>query len=275
MFAPKAAVLATPAAFFEWCLQTAPAEIPFRVNYPQYSERANSSEYLWRTYNRRLADIIALVRPGLRVLEIGCGIGADLHWIAMQGAHVTGIDVKSEWVDAARKLTEHVKASFGRDDLNVDLRRINLLALANDEYDLIYMKDTFHHLEPRDKVIAKIVSLLAPGGSVIIVEPNAWNPAIQYQMFRIRGLKTVIEKIDRATGEHFIYGNERLISGPAIARGFAAHGIKGTSRYIRLVPTALTSSAALVSLATLLESPSIEPLLAPLCIHSVYCGSKK
>jgi len=272
----NAAVLNSPAAFFEWCMRSAdPAAIPFRTNYPQYFALTDSASYLWRTYDRRLSDIVAFVRPGLRVLEIGCGIGADLHWLALKGAHVTGIDVKSEWTDAARKLTDHVRSSFGPIDLNVEIKRINLLDLPPDQYDLIYMKDTFHHLEPRDKIVAKIASLLAPGGKVVIVEPNAWNPAIQYKMFRIRGFNTIVEKIDKATGEHFIYGNERLVTAGSIARGFEAHGVKGTSRLFRLLPTALASKSALVSIANILETLRIEPLLVPPWIHSVFCGSKK
>lgn len=271
---PEAAILTTPSAFFEWCLKTSPDEIPFRSNYPQYYALMNSADYLWRTYDRRLSDITTLVRPGLRVLEIGCGIGADLHWLALKGANVTGIDVKSEWTDAARKLTDHVRRSFDQDDLSVDIRRVNLLDLPRDQYDLIYMKDTFHHLEPRDKIVAKIATLLAPGGKVVIVEPNAWNPAIQYKMFRIRGFNTIIEKIDKATGEHFVYGNERLVSGGSIAHSFEAHGVKGSSRLFRLIPTALASRPALVGVANLLETLRIEPLLVPLCIHSVYCGTK-
>jgi len=141
-------------------------------------------------------------------------------------------------------------------------------------YDLIYMKDTFHHLEPRDRIVAKIASLLAPGGKVVIIEPNAWNPAIQYKMFLIRGFNTIIEKIDKATGEHFIYGNERLVSGGSIAQSFETYGVKGGSRLFRLVPTALASKSAVVGFANLLETLRIEPLLVPMCIHSVYCGTK-
>src|SRR5690348_16145732 len=82
--------LASPAAFFRWCLRSVDQdEIPFRDNYPQYFTAPDSVFYLWRTYDRRLSEVIELVRPGLRVLEIGCGIGSDLHWLALRGAKVT------------------------------------------------------------------------------------------------------------------------------------------------------------------------------------------
>jgi 2-polyprenyl-3-methyl-5-hydroxy-6-metoxy-1,4-benzoquinol methylase len=263
--------LASPAAFFEWCLHSVDQDkIPFRANYPQYF--SSSAAYLWRAYDRRLADVVALVRPGLRVLEIGCGVGSDLHWLALRGADVTGIDVKSEWTDAARELTQHVREKIG--PVSVRIERINLLDLPDAQYDLIYMKDTFHHLEPRDQIVAKIASLLAPGGKIVIVEPNAWNPAIQYKMFRIRGFRTIIDKVDKATGERFIYGNERLVTGGAIASAFARYGVKGSSRLFRLVPTALASNSLFVGVANLLEKLRIESLLVPACIHSVYSGTK-
>jgi 2-polyprenyl-3-methyl-5-hydroxy-6-metoxy-1,4-benzoquinol methylase len=268
-----AKALASPAAFFAWCLHSVNQDqIPFRANYPQYYSAPDTASYLWRTYDRRLSEVIALVRPGLRVLEIGCGIGSDLHWLALRGARVAGIDVKSEWTEAAKELTKHVRATLG--PVSVEIRRVNLLDMPNEQYDLIYMKDTFHHLEPREQIVQKIVSLLAPGGKVVIVEPNAWNPAIQFKMFRIRGFKTIIDKVDKATGEHFVYGNERLVTGPVISRTFARHGVQGAVRVFRLVPTSLACSRPIVWSANLLERLRLEPLLAPFCIHAVYCGSK-
>lgn len=265
--------LVSPSAFFAWCLHSVDQDqIPFRANYPQYFQASGSSDYLWRTYDRRLSDVIGLVRPGLRVLEIGCGIGSDLHWLALHGARVTGIDVKSEWTTAAKLLTKHVSARIA--PVEVDIQRINLLDLPDAQYDLIYMKDTFHHLEPRDEIVAKIARLLAPGGSLVIVEPNAWNPLIQWKMFRIRGFRTIIDKTDKATGERFVYGNERLVTGGAIVRSFARHGVKGTSRLFRLVPTALASNRWIVGAADLLESVRIEAGLIPVCIHCVYRGTK-
>jgi 2-polyprenyl-3-methyl-5-hydroxy-6-metoxy-1,4-benzoquinol methylase len=269
----EATALTSPAAFFAWCLHSVDqVQIPFRANYPQYFAASEATSYLWRTYDRRLREVIEVVRPGLRVLEIGCGIGADLHWLALHGAKVTGIDVKSEWTDAAQLLTKHVCTTLA--PVTVDIRRINLLDLPDAQYDLIYMKDTFHHLEPRDRIVAKIASLLASGGKVVIVEPNAWNPAIQFKMFRIRGFNTIVNKIDKATGERFVYGNERLVSGLSIARSFARHGIRGSSRLFRLLPTALASNSFLVGFANLIEKLHVEPLLVPICIHSVYCGTR-
>jgi SAM-dependent methyltransferase len=207
----------------------------------------------------------------MRVLEVGCGIGADLHWLALRGAHVVGIDVKSEWTSAAQKLSRHVAEQLSA--VEVDVRRTNLLDMApSEQFDLIYMKDTFHHLEPRRQIVAKLASLLAPGGSVVIVEPNALNPLIQLKMFRIRGFNTIVDKLDKATGEWFVYGNERLVCGRIITRLFREAGIEGSTRLFRLVPTAL-ADGPIVRLARGAERLGLEAFLAPACIHCVYRGS--
>lgn len=263
----------SPGRFFEWCMRHADrTDVPFRTNYPQYFASSGRAEYLWRSYDRRLVDVIPFARPGVRVLEIGCGIGADLHWFALRGSEATGIDVKSEWTAAAQRLTRIVREHFG--EVAIDIRRTNLLDLGHEEFDLIYMKDTFHHLEPRDAVVSKIAALLAPGGKIVIVEPNAWNPMIQYKMFSIRGFRTIIEKIDSATGEHFIYGNERLLTGGKIERLFKGSGIDGKSRRFRLLPTALATKVSLARTAQALESIGADSILAPLAIHCVYVGNK-
>lgn len=261
----NATAFPTPATFFRWCVETIddPA-IPFRQNYPQYAA-ASSSSYLWETYDRRLADIIQMTRPGLRVLEVGCGIGSDLCWLALHGARVTGIDVKSEWVAAAAKLSSRVS-------LKLDLRRINLLDMPAAQFDLIYMKDTFHHLEPREAAVEKLASMLAPGGAIVIVEPNALNPFIQLKMFSIRGFNTIITKTDTATGEPFTYGNERLVRGSTIARLFRKAGVDGKAHLFRLVPTALAQNSLIVKAARTIERRGLDAILVPVCIHCVYKG---
>lgn len=49
-----------------------------------------------------LADMIAL-RPGMRVLDVGCGTGRFSELFARRGAHVTGLDKSKTMLDGARK----------------------------------------------------------------------------------------------------------------------------------------------------------------------------
>lgn len=266
-----------PSDLFRWCLENAThrsGPMAYREVFPQYHINHEADGYLWRQYDRRLSDLIAAMRPGLRVLEVGCGFGHDLCWTAIHGAKATGIDVKSDMVSMSTQLKKRLETEFGY-ELDVEIVGANLLDFDRDgSFDFIYMKDTLHHLEPRQEIVPKLAALLAPGGRLLIVEPNAWNPMIQYKMFRIRGFKTIIELTDAETGKHFIYGNERLLTGGTMTRLFAAAGLKGSTHSFRLIPSSLSTNRRLTALADRIEAANIERLLPLAPIHTVYCGIK-
>jgi cyclopropane fatty-acyl-phospholipid synthase-like methyltransferase len=46
------------------------------------------------------------IRPGMHVLDLGCGVGGASRYIAVNGScRVTGIDLTPEYVEVARELT--------------------------------------------------------------------------------------------------------------------------------------------------------------------------
>jgi 2-polyprenyl-3-methyl-5-hydroxy-6-metoxy-1,4-benzoquinol methylase len=265
--------LATPSAFFAWCLKNIRDEqIPFG-HYGHYMPDRASAAYLARSYDERMADVAALLRPGLRALEIGPGIGIDLHWAALQGVAVVGAEFDRGCVAAAHRLTEHVSAAFQR-PLNIDMRRTNLLDMSGETFDLIFMKEVFHHLEPRDRIVSKLAELLAPGGTLVVIEPNAWNPLIQLQLFAYRRFNLISTTTDPETGEEFMYGNERIVTPGKLRRLFAGVGIDGTTRLFRILPTQLAAIGGLAKIASGLERAKVDAILAPACIHCVYRGTK-
>lgn len=106
------------------------------------------------------------------------------------------------------------------------------------------------------------------------MKPNALNPLIQWQMFRIRGFKTIIEKIDSMTGERYLFGNERLVAGGEMCRLFKCAGLNGTVRRMRLLPTQLAGYKKVAQIARVFESFGLEYMLPPACIHTIYIGHK-
>ncbi|HEX8582053.1 MAG TPA: class I SAM-dependent methyltransferase, partial [Acidimicrobiales bacterium] len=49
-----------------------------------------------------LVDVLGL-RPGQRVLDVGCGPGRHAHALARLGVEVVGVDVSARFVDLARR----------------------------------------------------------------------------------------------------------------------------------------------------------------------------
>src|SRR5699024_12451248 len=59
----------------------------------QWDQRYRESERLWSgEVNDAVAACAQRLTPGT-ALDIGCGEGADVIWLAQQGWHATGIDI--------------------------------------------------------------------------------------------------------------------------------------------------------------------------------------
>jgi ubiquinone/menaquinone biosynthesis C-methylase UbiE len=73
-----------------------------------------------------LAEFMDL-RPGMHLLDIGCGIGGPARYFAGRGCRVTGIDLTEEFLRVAEVLTRMVKL-----DRDVEFRRASALELPFD-----------------------------------------------------------------------------------------------------------------------------------------------
>jgi 2-polyprenyl-3-methyl-5-hydroxy-6-metoxy-1,4-benzoquinol methylase len=55
------------------------------------------------------ARVCSRVRAGGRILEVGCGLGANAVWFAAQGYEVVGVDYLPALIDAARAVTAELR----------------------------------------------------------------------------------------------------------------------------------------------------------------------
>jgi 2-polyprenyl-3-methyl-5-hydroxy-6-metoxy-1,4-benzoquinol methylase len=188
-------------------------------------------------YNQQVAEADALVRarPGLRVLEVGVGTGTEFLWWAMLGADVTGIDAFRHCIDVAAERRDVLRRLLGR-DFTSTLQTVRVTEFEDESgFDLIWMEQAFHHLEPRAEVLQRIARLLRPGGYLVASEANALNPLLQLQLLRARGLKMILTV---ETGQGTLpYGNERVLTRGALVHLLGTVGIEQvSSRYFRVFP---------------------------------------
>ena len=202
--------------------------------YSSYKHRF--SPWLRRHYASQTEEAQALIGRGTRVLEVGCGCGTESLWFAMLGASVVGVDLNEPRLEVARERARYLRHTLGT-TVNAEFLNTSLFDLVDgDGFDLIWMEQAYHHVEPRKDVPAKLLQLLRPGGHVVISEANGWNPMLQLMLLRQRGFKTIREHIDDE-GQRHLYGVERITTGARVGRHFAAHGFKPVSlRYFRVLP---------------------------------------
>jgi len=131
-----------------------------------------------------------------------------------------------------------------------EFEKSDVLSISSDEkYDLIFLEETLHHLEPRRRQIAKIKELLSEDGLIVISEVNAYNLPMQVALLKKRGLKTV-EKRVKSNGSEYIYGIERIVPARIVKNLFVDGNLRMVSlRYLRIFSS---------KIAGLLESGGID-----------------
>jgi 2-polyprenyl-3-methyl-5-hydroxy-6-metoxy-1,4-benzoquinol methylase len=242
----------------------------FQSYYGSY--RRSFSARARRHYAEQLTEIEERVRanPGARVLEVGCGMGTESLWLGMQGADMTGVDVRPDRLAVAKARHAVLEDQLAR-CVNCKFLKTSLLDLPEDEkFDFIWMEQTFHHLEPRAEAVAKIAELLKPGGEVVISEANGWNPFLQAQLFLRRGLPKVVTMTSQ-DGTSIAYGDERVTTSGALRRTLAQVGISQVSvRHFRAFP-----NRAVFQPVAGLERALAAARVVPLLTHFNYVGAAR
>ena len=210
----------------------------YRLGFNGYLRKAWSDRHL--ELDRELEGIQG--KSNMNILDLGCGTGSVSLYIAakLQGkCNVVGVDVNEERIFCARERKKVLERETGL-KLGCEFMESNVLSLDEKrEFDLIYLEETLHHLEPRSEVIKKVSNLLKSGGVLIISEVNAYNPFMQLHLFKRRGLRTVTKKIGK-NGHALMYGVERILTASKVARLFSKYDVRLKSlRYFRIATSKL------------------------------------
>jgi ubiquinone/menaquinone biosynthesis C-methylase UbiE len=237
--------------FLNWWFDTRPlkgkALEVFERYYSNY--RSDFNGYLKGAWTDRHLELDKEIdamqnKSNIKIMDLGCGTGSVSLYIAgkLQGkCEVVGVDINGERLFCARERQKVLERSIGL-KLGCEFIESDVLSLDNNpRFDLVYLEETLHHLEPRSKVIKKISGLLKSGGILIISEVNAYNPFMQVHLFKRRGLRTVKRKIGK-NGQAIMYGVERILPASKVVRLFTAHNLKVRSlRYFRIASAKLGS----------------------------------
>lgn len=141
-----------------------------------YWSAVDEAHYRWQTSAPYIAASEARllssveVRPGERLLEMGCGEGANLHHLGARtrAANVFAVDFSRAKVRFAVQETKAMGA-------NADAA---CLPFRDRSFDAVLIRDLLHHVPDRLAVLAEAARVLRPGGRVTVIEPNGRNPIV-------------------------------------------------------------------------------------------------
>jgi SAM-dependent methyltransferase len=149
---------------------------------------ADVDHFTWQTSGPGFAPREAAFVRGLLagtelpLLEIGCGEGANLLHLASAPAgaapeHARGLRVGADaFVRKLAFAAREVRAArFACADAGA-------LPFRDGAFATVLIRDLLHHLPEPRATIAEACRVLRPGGTFVLIEPNARNPLIRLQM---------------------------------------------------------------------------------------------
>src|SRR3972149_91935 len=139
------------------------------------------SRYLRRHAEEALR--FANIRPGERVLEVGCGMGRYTLILAGQNIRVEGLDLSPVLLDRLR--------AYNRGRFEIPLYCADVKNFPRElegSFDAVLGFFVLHHIKDLDNSFRAIARLLKPEGRMVFVEPNAYNPLFYLQIFFSPGM---------------------------------------------------------------------------------------
>jgi 2-polyprenyl-3-methyl-5-hydroxy-6-metoxy-1,4-benzoquinol methylase len=133
---------------------------------PSWDERYSGEEQVWSGKpNAQLVAEVSTLTPGT-ALDVGCGEGGDVIWLAQQGWRVTGADFSAKGLERAAQHAEQAGVGDRTEWWQVDARTFDA---GGRQFDLV----TTHFLHPPDggmvQVVGRLAQAVAPGGHLLVV----------------------------------------------------------------------------------------------------------
>ncbi len=135
------------------------------------------------------------LKPGMKILDIGCGRGAMSVWLAHQVGEkgkVVAIDNSDNQINATISLTKETAPSW----LSFKVHSAYDVETLNEPFDVVYCRFILHHLNHPTKVIEKIFSLLKQGG-IFIAEEGIVSAAFAYPQIEAWGGERLSERLPK------------------------------------------------------------------------------
>lgn len=122
----------------------------YETNAADYA--AIEPEAEWR---KQLVDFAKILKPGCRVLDLGCGPAHDSQWLIENGFDVVSMDGSSA-------MAREAKQRYG---INVEVRLIEDIDYRN-EFDAVWASGSIHHVRRENipSAIALVANAMKPGG---------------------------------------------------------------------------------------------------------------
>jgi SAM-dependent methyltransferase len=162
-----------------------------------WDQRYAESERVWSGRpNQRLVELVADLPVGT-ALDVGCGEGADVVWLAERGWRATGADLSEVALEKARKHAGEAGVADRTEWVHVDLLAGDPLPRGADLVSAMYV-----HVPEADfdRVYAAIAGAVRPGGTLLVAghhpderHTDLRNPRLSHLLFAPERVTSVLD----------------------------------------------------------------------------------
>ena len=168
-------------------------------NVMEYLDRLDRPE---RDQEQKPAEVVEALalKPGMRIADLGAGSGYFTHRFVeavTESGKVYVIDVEPEALKYVEERLAHIHRPYTADFI---LARPDNPKLPFESVDLIFICNTYHHLEDRSTYFRNVKSALKPGGRIAIVDyyHDARSGELSFPKKHLIPRDTVIEELTAA-----------------------------------------------------------------------------
>ena len=140
------------------------------------SERHRQQVENSRNYVLPFMEEVLPIKPGMRVMEVGCDAGGVLEPFMEKGAWVMGVDLSENPIKKAQEIyreeIQEGKASFRVQDVYDKA----FVEEFRGSLDWVLLKDTIEHIPEQERMIPHLKQFLKPGGRIFFGFPPWYMP---------------------------------------------------------------------------------------------------
>lgn len=166
---------------------------------------SDPTPWAWDARRRLLLDD---VRPGDRVLDLGCGAGRFVAALRAAGADPVGVEVTEAALERARRVAP-----------GADLRRAEpdgSLPLAHGSVDLVWCSEVLEHVADTGHLLLEARRVLRPGGRLLVTVP--FHGRVQAALIALSRFESHFDPL----GEHLRFYTARSLRRTLEHAGFDA-----------------------------------------------------
>lgn len=131
--------------------------------------------------------------PERWILDLGGNTGGETTVLQQEGLQMVLSDINEVALEVARARA----ANFGLEPPCSVAADVHSLPFRDESFQVVMVIEALHHFEDYGKALGEIFRVLEPGGGLMALEPNGWNPLRRLSEVRDRFRGTIEKSFTR------------------------------------------------------------------------------